>query len=127
MEPYKTGFNKSKFEQEHFVFKRGSSEKYFHGWSDIRYHFGLSPYLCNERELEDGIMSRPLYDNLCHVYGEAAMADYFPPSEPQQKRASILHNSVGAAMAAMADGKRTKVQPKGIMTDEEIEALAAIM
>lgn len=43
------------------------------------------------------------------------------------KRASILHNSVGAAMAAMADGKRTKVQPKGIMTDEEIEALAAIM
>lgn len=127
MEPYKTGFDKSRFEQDHFVFKRGSREKYFHGWGDVRYHFGLSPYSCNERELEDGNMSRPLYDNLCHVYGEAAMAVYFPPSEPQQKRAAILHNSVGAAMAAMADGKRNNAQPKGIMTDEEIDALAAIM
>ena len=32
-------------------------------------------------------------------------------------------DAMAAAMAAMADGKRTKVQPKGIMTDEEIEEL----
>ena len=127
MEPYKTGFNKSKFEQDHFVFKRGSSDKYFHGWDDVRYNFGLTPYSCNERELEDGNMSKCLYDELCHLYGEDGMAGYFPPNEPQQKRGAILHNSVGAAMAAMADGKSTRLQPKGIMTEEEIDALAALM
>ena len=127
MEPYKTGFNKNKFEQDHFVFKRGSSEKYFHGWDDVRYEGGLTPYAVNERELADGNMSKPLYEFLEHIYGKEKMAGYFPPSEPQQKRAAILHNSVGAAIAAMADGKRTKAQPKGIMTEEEIDARAALM
>ena len=127
MEPYKTGFNKSKFEQDHFGFKRGSSEKYFHGWDDVRYHFGLTPYSCSERELEDGNMGKRLYDELCHLYGEDGMAKYFPSSQPQQKRVAILHNSVGSAMAAMADGKRNNAQPKGIMTEKEIDALAALM
>lgn len=127
MEPYKTGFNKSKFEQDHFGFKRGSSEKYYHNWQEVCYEGGLTPYAVNERELADGNMTKPLYEFLEHVYGKEKMAGYFPPNEPQQKRAAILHNSVGAAIAAMADGKRTKAQPKGIMTEEEIDALAALM
>lgn len=124
---YMKGFRKAAFEADHFVFKRGCREKHFSSWPDVQYHFGLSQYTCNERDLEDGKMSKVLYDNLCHVYGEAAMAAYFPASEPQQKRAAILHDGVGAAMAAMVDGKRNNAQSKGIMTEEEIDALAAIM
>ena len=87
---YMKGFRKAAFEADHFVFKRGCREKHFSSWPDVQYHFGLSQYTCNERDLEDGKMSKVLYDNLCHVYGEAAMAAYFPASEPQQKRARLF-------------------------------------
>lgn len=127
MEAYKKGFNKKQFEQDHFVFRRGTGEKSFSGWGDVQYYFGLTKYAVNENELECGNMGQEFYQALSHIYGEEKMAAYFPPSEPQQKRAVILHNSIGAAMAAMVDGKNNKAQPKGIMSDEEIDALAAIM
>ena len=127
MEAYKIGFDKGRFEKDHFVFKRGTGEKYFDGWDDVRYHFGLTPYSCNERELELGKMSKRLYDCFSGVYGEAGMAKYFPKDKKHEKPKSMLHFGVSSAMAALVDGKKSDTLAGGVMTEAEIDALAAIM
>lgn len=124
---YRKGFNKKQFEQDHFVHRRGSFEKVFDGWSDVRYHFGLTSYSCNEHDLEDGNMSKSLYDNLCHVYGEEAMSRYFPKEKEKEKPKPMLHIGVGSAMAALVDGKKPDTMPSGVMTEAEIDALAELM
>ena len=125
---YKTGFKKKDFEADHFVFKRGSGEKYFNGWSDVRYHYGLTPQSCDEHQLEQGNMGRALYECLCHTYGEEGMAKYFPTPAPQQKPKPMLHFSFDAVAAYAAhQGKQNEKLPSGVMTDEEVDNLAAIM
>ena len=127
METFKTGFNKEKFEGDHFGFKRGSREKYFHGWGEVRYEGGLSPYAVNERELADGNMTKPLYEFLEHLYGAEQMAEYFPKEKESKKPQPMLHFGVGSAMAAHVDGKKSDTMPSGVMTEDEVDALAAIM
>ena len=129
MEKYKTGFNKSEFEADHFVHRRGNFEKVFDGWADVRYHFGLTPFSCNERELEDGNMSKRLYDELCHVYGEDGMAKYFPTSEAEQKRKPTLNTSMGSVLANWVGNKPTSQKSSDVkpMTDEEIDELASLL
>lgn len=133
---YKKGFNKKKFEHEHFVYNRGSFEKVFYGWPDVMYHFGLSPNSCNEMELEKGNMSKSLYDSLCHVYGEDAMSQYFPTPEPERKSQPVLHFGVGSVMANGVG--RNTVNPadrmkhlsgKGgkPMSEEELDELATLL
>lgn len=137
MEAFKTGFNKEKFEADHFGYKRGSREKYFNGWEDVRYHFGLSPYSCNERELKDGNMGKQLYDELCHVYGEDGMSKYFPAPEQEKKRMATLRFDMGSIMANGV-GKQSVNQGDRMshfgstgstdgMTDEEITELATLL
>jgi len=128
MDNFKTGFKKKDFEQDHFVFKRGSSEKYFNGWEDVRYHYRLSPLSCDVKQLEQGNMGRSLYECLCRTYGEDGMAKYFPTPAPQQKPKPMLHFSFGAIAAnAACHGKQEENMPSGVMTDEEIDNLAAVM
>ena len=124
---YIKGFNKKKFEHDHFVFNRGSFEKVFYGWPDVMYHFGLSPFSCNEMELEKGNMSKSLYDNLCHVYGVDAMTKYFPKEKEKEKPKPVLHFGVGSAMAAHVDGKNPDTMLSGVMTEDEVDALAEMM
>lgn len=133
---YKQGFNKQKFEEDHFVFRRGSGEKFFHGWDDVRYEGGISPLHANTQDLTEGNMSRPLYEFLCQVYGEDGMAKYFPTPEKEQKRKPVLHFGIGATMAngvgkqnsrptspfAHLGGKAAKT-----MTDEELDELATLL
>ena len=125
----KKGFNKSLFEADHFVHRRGNFEKVFDAWADVRYHFGLTPFSCNERELEDGNMSKRLYDELCHVYGEDGMAKYFPTPETEQKREATLHFSPTSIMANGVGNKSVKRQNGDIkpMTDQEIDELASLL
>ena len=129
MEVYKTGFNKSAFEADHFVHRRGSFEKVFDGWADVRYHLGLTPFSCNEHDLEDGNMSKRLYDELCHVYGEDRMAKYFPQQEEEPKRNVTLHFSPSSIMANGVSKQPASRKDNGAkpMTDEEIDELAALL
>ena len=128
------GFDKRQFEADNFVFRRGTGRKYYNGWSDVRYESGLSPMNVDERELEDGEMRKPLYDFLCHVYGEQEMSKYFPAPEPERARPVILRDTPGAAMAAAVDGTRQQAvpvrqeQPKRLSKEEQaIEDLATLM
>jgi len=123
---YKTGFNCEQFERDHFHFHRGSREKFFNGWSDVRYHFGLTPFSCNEQELRHGRMGKALYDNLCHVYGEDTMSQYFP-TEKVQRRPTLLHDSIGAVQHNYGNNRPSHNIPDGAMSEAEIDALAAIM
>lgn len=129
MEKFKTGFNKQAFEGDHFVHRRGSLEKVFGGWADVRYHFGLTPFSCNEHELADGNMSKRLYDELCHVYGEDGMAKYFPKPEAGRKREATLHFSPTSIMAngVSMQPSRKKTSEVKPMTDEEIDELASLL
>ena len=125
----KKGFNKEKFEADHFVFKRGSSEKYFNGWEDVRYEGGLAPYAVNKCELEKGNVEPQLYNFLCHVYGEDAMAKYFPKPDLKQERKATLHFSQSSIMAngvskQTANRQNNDAKP---MTDAEIDELAALL
>lgn len=129
MEVYKTGFNKSAFEADHFVHRRGTFEKVFDGWADVRYHFGLTPFSCNEHDLEDGNMSKLLYEELCHVYGEDGMAKYFPQQKAEPKSNTTLHFSQSSIMAngvvkQPASRQNSDTKP---MTDGEIDELAALL
>ena len=124
---YKKGFNKKKFEDDHFVFRRGSGEKHFCNWDELRYEGGLAPMHVNKQDLEDGNMSKPLYDFLTHVFGYDGMAKYFPHEAEAKKRKPILHFGVGSAMAAHVDGKKPDTMPSGVMTDDEVDALAEMM
>ncbi len=126
---YIKGFNKQAFEADHFVHRRGNFEKVFDGWADGRYHFGLTPFSCNERELEDGNMSKRLYDELCHVYGEDGMAKYFPTPETEQKREATLHFSPTSIMANGVGSQAMHKQNSDVkpMTDEEIDELASLL
>lgn len=125
---YLEGFNKSAFERDHFVHRRGCVEKVFDGWPDVRYHFGMTPFSCNERDLADGLMTKPLYDELCHVYGEDEMAKYFPHEEAARKPQPMLHFSPSSiranAVGTQPAPKHSNVKP---MTDEEIDELAALL
>lgn len=135
MERFKTGFDKDGFERDHFTFKRGSGQKFFHGWEDVRYEGGLSPMLVNTRELEDGNMSKPLYDFLEHVYGAEEMAGYFPAPEPEQQRRPTLHFSPTSIMAnGVGKNPVNPARPVGhqgsavkIMSDDEIDELATLL
>lgn len=126
---YIEGFDKSAFEADHFVHRRGSHEKVFDGWSDVRYHFTLTPFSCNERDLSDGRMSKRLYDELCHVYGEAGMAKYFPVPETEKKREATLHFSPSSILANGVNRKPMSGQTdfSKPMTDEEIDELARLL
>mgnify|MGYP007056169144 CR=1 FL=1 len=126
---YIEGFDKSAFEADHFVHRRGSSEKVFDGWGDVRYHFGITPFSCNERDLSDGRMSKRLHDELCHVYGEQGMARYFPAPETEKKREATLHFSPTSIMANGVVRKPTGRQTdfSKPMTDEEIDELAGLL
>ena len=124
---YRKGFNIKKFEDDHFVFRRGSHAKHFHGWDEVQYEGGMSPMFVNRRELEDGNMSQPLYDFLAHVYGEEAMSQYFPKEKGKEKPKPMLHIGVGSAMAALVDGKKPDTMPSGVMTEDEVDALAELM
>ena len=129
MEKYRTGFNKSEFEADHFVHRRGNFEKVFDGWADVRYHFGLTPFSCNEHELADGNMSKRLYDELCHVYGEDGMAKYFPKPEAGRKREATLHFSPTSIMANGVGNQSVNRQNSDVkpMTDEELDELASLL
>ena len=72
-------------------------------------------------------MSKRLYDSFCGVYGDGAMARYFPKDKKNEKPQPMLHFGVGSAMAALVDGKKSDTMPSGVMTESEIDALAAIM
>lgn len=127
---FKKGFNLQKFEADHFTFKRGSAEKYFHGWEDVRYEGGLSPRQVRRYDLEDGNMSQPLYDFLAHVYGEDAMAQYFPAPEPAPVRKPTLRFDMGSIMANGV-GRQPMQKPqaapqpkKNMMSEEELDDLA---
>ncbi len=134
MDVIKKGFNKAKFEADHFTFRRGAREKHFNGWEDVQYHGGLTRYAVNKSELEKGNMGPQLYDFLCHVYGEDAMAEYFPKPEPEQARKPTLHfsptsvmaNSVGRQTVNPSD-RLSHLQGKGVMNDEEIDDLATLL
>jgi len=128
MNNYKEGFDKPRFEADHFVFRLGSREKLFNGWEDVRYEGGLTPYQVNKNELEDGNMHPQLYDFLCHVYGEDGMAKYFPMPEAEQRRKATLHFSPTSVMAngvkTAAGSPKDQAKP---MSDEEIDELAALL
>ncbi len=119
------GFKCELFERDHFHYRRGTGEKCFNGWPDVRYEFGLTPFLCNEQELRKGRMKQTLYDNLCRVYGVEAMSEYFPKKEVQRKP-TLLHDSLGAVQHNYCKNPLQDV-PDGVMSEEEIDALAAIM
>ena len=131
---YKKGFNIKKFEDDYFVFRRGSTQKHFHNWDEVQYEGGISPMFVNRRELEDGNMSQPLYDFLAHVYGEEAMSQYFPAPEPERKRQPVLHFGVGSIMANGVGRqpynpaeRMNHLSGKGGMSDEELEELAILL
>lgn len=135
MEAFKKGFDTKKFEQDHFTFRRGSHEKFFNNWEEVRYEGGLSPIHVHKSELAEGNMSQPLYEYLAHVYGEQAMAAYFP-AEPQKERRATLHfspssvmaNGVGKQAVSATDRlSHLKGRTGKPMTDAEIEELAVLL
>ncbi len=112
----KQNFNFKKFAIDHIGMGRG---KMFRDVKDMQWYYGLGPLNCDQRDLEDGFVTRPLYEGLCRTFGRDAMEEYFQPegasSEKSKKQAvpnfdkkAYGHAEIDALADTMVTGRMAK-------------------
>lgn len=83
-------------------------------WRDMREYFGLSSLRCDEPQLRQGYMSKPLHEALERKIGVERLASYFPKPQPKklgtddkdiEELSILLWGSVGEVNAMRNKGK----------------------